>query len=99
MENSKETPKFNYSGLILSASMAFLYIISGIFLVKTNGLSSVIGYLDLIWGIIYAVMSAIVHFTKLYVFKKTTEEAKNTATLEITHHEASNATVADTKND
>lgn len=99
MENSKETPKFNYSGPILSASMAFLYIISGIFLVKTTGFSSVIGYLDLIWGILYAVMSAVVHFTKFYVFKKTTEETKNTATLEITHHEVSDATVTDTKND
>lgn len=99
MENSKETPKFNYSGPILSASMAFLYLISGIFLVKTTGFSCVIGYLDLIWGIFYSIASAVVHFTKFYVFKKTIEEAKNTATLEITYHEASDATVTDTKND
>lgn len=80
--NSKKTA-FN---IAFSATIAFLFIVSGVFLTKTAGFSAVIGWIDVIFGVMYGVLALMSIIVDAIAHATVKNKAKNGATIEITPH-------------
>lgn len=72
--------------IAFSATIAFLFIVSGIFLTKLPGFQAVIGWIDVIFGVMYGVLAIMATIVDTIVHATVKNKAKNGATIEITPH-------------
>lgn len=72
--------------IAFSATIAFLFIVSGIFLTKLPGFPAVIGWIDVIFGVMYGVLALMATIVDAITHATVKNKAKNGATIEITPH-------------
>ena len=74
--------------IAFSATIAFLFIVSGVFLTKLPGFQAVIGWVDVIFGVMYGVLALMTVMVDAIINTTAKNKAKNSATIEITPHSA-----------